>query len=63
MDEFKKQTKKKIKINFQKRRTGDMEIIVAKNRNLKKFIKWKPKYNDLSTMVKSCIRWEKSINN
>lgn len=63
VDEFKKQSKKKIKINLQKRRPGDMEIIIAKNKNLKKFIKWKPKYNDLSTIVRSCIRWEKSISN
>ena len=60
--EFKKQTNKKIKIEYIGRRVGDMEMIIANNKNLKKFIKWKPKFFNLSTIVKSCIRWEKRTN-
>jgi len=60
IDEFVKQLKKKIRIKSQKRRIGDMEIIIAKNKNLKKFIKWQPRYDNLSTIVKSCILWEKN---
>jgi len=61
VDEFKSQIKKTIKIKFQKRRSGDMEILIANNKSLKKFINWKPKYNSLSYIVKTCIRWEKKI--
>ena len=29
------------------------------NNKLKRFIKWRPKFNNLNTIVKSCISWEK----
>ena len=44
-----------------KLRPGDMEVIIANNTKLKKLIKWQPKYNKLSTIVKSCIEWEKKF--
>ena len=56
---FKKQTFKKVKILFLKKRKGDLVKIIATNDKLKKFIKWKPKFNNLNTIVKSCINWEK----
>ena len=58
---FKKQIKKKIKINFKKRRAGDMEMIIANNKSLLRFINWKPKYNNLDKIVKSCLNWEKKL--
>ncbi len=61
--EFKKVSKKNMKINIQSRRKADLGKIVADNRRLKKFIKWKPKYNNLKFMVKSSLMWEKKINN
>ena len=60
--EFKKQSNKEIKILYQKRRPGDLAIVVANNERLTKSIKWKPTYFRLSTIVKSCIKWEKTIN-
>ena len=33
--------------------------IIASNKKLIRFIKWKPKFNNLSKIVKSCIKWEK----
>ena len=63
VEEFKNQVKKPIKIKFQNRRPGDMEVIISNNKNLKKLINWKPKYNNLASIVRSCIRWEKKINN
>ena len=56
---FKKQTSKKVEILVSKRRKGDLVKIIASNNKLKKFIKWKPKFNNLNTIVKSCINWEK----
>jgi len=61
VNEFKKQIKKKIKINFLPRRSGDMEMIIADNKKLKKFINWRPKYNSIKRIVKSCIDWEKKF--
>ena len=56
---FKNQTSKNVVILVSKRRKGDLEKIIAANNKLKKFIKWKPKFNNLNTIVKSCISWEK----
>ena len=56
---FKKHSSKKVKILVSKRRKGDLVKIIASNSELKKFIKWKPKFNNLNTIVKSCINWEK----
>ena len=60
IEEFKKYTNKKLKILKLHKRQGDMVKITANNNILKKFINWKPKYNKLSTIVKSCINWEKN---
>jgi len=61
VNEFKKQSKKKIKILYKKRRKGDLAMVVANNLKLKDIISWYPKYYRLSTIVKSCIKWEKKI--
>ena len=58
-NEFKKQSLKKINITKLPRRKGDLGKIIASNDKLNEFIKWKPKYNKLSIIVKSCLNWEK----
>lgn len=57
--EFEKQIKKKIIINFKKRRKGDMEMIIANNSKIKKALGWKVKKNNLKNIVESSIKWEK----
>ena len=52
--EFKKQSKKNVKIINLPKRKSDLAKIIADNKKLHKFIKWKPKYNMLKTMFKSC---------
>ena len=59
--EFKRQSSKKVNIIETKRRSNDLIKIIASNNNLKKFINWKPKFNNLGKIVKSCIVWEKKI--
>ena len=61
INEFKKYANKNLKILKLSKRNGDMVKITADNKNLLKFINWKPLNNNLSTIVKSCIRWEKQI--
>jgi len=56
---FQKQTSKKVEILVSKSRKGDLVKIIASNNKLKKFIRWKPKFNNLNKIVKSCINWEK----
>jgi len=63
VNEFKKYSNKRLKILELPKRTGDMVKITANNNNLKKFIKWTPKFKRLKTIVKSCIKWEKKITN
>jgi len=60
--EFRRQSSKKVDIIHSKRRSSDLIKIIASNINLNNFIKWKPKFNNLSKIVKSCIAWEKKIN-
>ena len=59
--EFKKYASKDLKIMRLPGRAGDMTKITANNNNLIKFIKWKPKYDKLSLMVRSSLKWEKNI--
>ena len=61
VNEFKKYSKKKIILKFLSKRKGDMERITANTAKLKKFLNWRPKYNNLKLIVKSCINWEKQI--
>ena len=61
ISEFAKQSKKKIKILYKKRRAGDLSVVISNNKKLKKIIKWIPKYYNLNTIVKSCIKWEKQL--
>ena len=62
VQEFKKYANKNLKILKLKKRKGDMVKITANNKKLKKTINWRPKYNNLSFIVKSCIRWESKLN-
>ena len=57
--EFKKQTSKKVKILITKRRKADLVKIIATNKKLMRFIQWKPKFNNLRKIIKSCLMWEK----
>ena len=60
--EFERQSSKKVNIIETKRRSNDLIKIIASNNNLKKFINWKPKFNNLGKIVKSCIVWEQKLN-
>ena len=59
--EFKKYANKNLKIVKFPNRKGDMVKVISDNSKLKKFIKWRPKFNNLNKIVKSCIIWEKKI--
>ena len=58
---FEKIIKKKITINYNNPRPGDVSQIYANTSKLKRLINWRPKYNNLELMLKSAIKWERKI--
>ena len=54
-----KKIKKNLIINYKSRRNGDVPQIFAKTKKFKKILKWKPKYNNINTIIRSAIKWEK----
>ncbi len=47
---------------FTSRREGDVAELVADVSKLPKYIDWIPKFNDLETIIKSSVEWEKKLN-
>ena len=52
----------KIVYKFSNRREGDVEKLIANTSKILKYIKWKPKYNDLKEIINSSIKWEEKLN-
>jgi len=63
LDQFSLASKKKVKFKIGNRRPKDIIISIADNKKLNNFIKWKPKYNNLSHVVKSSLKWYKKKSN
>ena len=61
INEFKKYANKNLKIVQFPKRKGDMIKVIGDNSKLKRFINWKPKFDNLTKIVKSCIAWEKKL--
>ena len=59
---FEKIAKRKINLIYKERRNGDTEKVIASNKKLNKFIKWRPKFNKLDTMVSTTFLWNKYLN-
>ena len=43
------------------RRRGDSRMLVASPKKFIKTIKWKPKFNKLSYILQTSIKWEKKL--
>ena len=54
---------KKINIKYGLKRKGDTMSLVANVNKLMKTIKWTPKYNNIETILKTAIAWEKKLLN
>ena len=52
---------KPIKTENGMRRIGDSAILVSDISKLNRLLKWKPKFNDLSFIIKTAIDWEKKL--
>ncbi len=60
VDIFKK-VKKDVKVQYQKRRPGDIAQVYANTKKFKKTLKWRPRYNDIKLIIQSSIIWEKKL--
>ena len=63
VDRFIKISKRDANIIILNKRPADIISSIANNDNLKTFIKWKPKYNNLNFIINSCLAWEKNLSN
>ena len=52
-----------IKADLGERRPGDPAILVASSEKAKKELNWKPKYNDLGTIIETAWKWHKENPN
>ena len=62
ISEMKKTLKIDFPIKMAPRRDGDPDILISKCEKIKKLTGWKPKYNDLSLMIKTAYDWEKKLS-
>ncbi|ACI18430.1 UDP-glucose 4-epimerase GalE [Dictyoglomus thermophilum] len=49
----------KIPVKEGQRRPGDPAVLIASSNKIKKNLKWKPKFNDLETMISTAWNWMK----
>lgn len=49
-----------IKAEISERRAGDPAVLVASSEKAREELNWKPKYNDLSTIVETAWNWHKN---
>ena len=61
VNNFKKFSKNKVLVKFEKRRKAEIVESVANVVKLKKYLKWRPKFFNLSRMIKNSIDWEKKL--
>ena len=54
-----KKVKKNVLTIYSNRRSGDVAEVFADVKKMKKILKWKPKYNNMSKIIKSAIKWER----
>ena len=44
------------------RRAGDPACVIAANERITKILGWQPRFNDLDTIVRTALDWEKKLN-
>ena len=54
--------KKKIKIKILPKRKGDLPKVISNSKKIKKFFKWKPKFNSIKRMLTDTVKWELKLN-
>jgi UDP-glucose 4-epimerase len=62
INKFQKIIKKKVTIKIEKKRKGDIPVSFADVKLLKHKLKWRPRFNNLETIINSSIMWQKKLN-
>ena len=57
-----KKLKNNVRIQFKKRRPGDIAEVYSNTNKFNKLLKWKPRHNDIKKIISSAINWERKIN-
>ena len=52
---------KNVKIVYLSRRTGDVAQIYSNTKKIKRYLNWKPKFNNIKYILTSAINWEKKL--
>jgi UDP-glucose 4-epimerase len=63
VNQFKKFSKNKVTVKFKPRRKAEIIESVANVNKLKTYLKWKPKFSNLSKIIRNSIDWEKRLKN
>jgi UDP-glucose 4-epimerase len=61
LDMVKRITEIDFPVKIVGRRAGDPPELVADSSKLKKELRWKPKFDDLSCIIKTAWEWEKKL--
>ena len=57
-----KKLKNNVRIQFKKRRPGDIAEVYSNTNKFNKLLKWKPRNNNIKKIISSAINWERKIN-
>lgn len=57
IEKAKEITGREINITEEERRAGDPPVLVGSSDKIRKVLKWKPKYNDLSLIISTAWKW------
>jgi UDP-glucose 4-epimerase len=61
LDAVDRVTNKKLVRNLEGRRAGDPDALISDNRAIVERFGWKPRYDDLDTIVKHALSWERRL--
>jgi len=53
---------KELNIKKSSRRAGDPEALIANSDKIKKLAGWEPKFNNIETILKTALEWEKTLD-
>ncbi len=62
IEEARKVTDKEIKATEADRRPGDPPVLVGSSKKARKILKWQPKYDNLTEIIKTAWEWHKKEN-
>jgi UDP-glucose 4-epimerase len=61
LDAVDRVTNRKVERRMEPRRPGDPDALVADNRRILATLPWRPKLDDLETIVADALAWERAL--